>query len=87
MGFSHVEFRRALARTYAGAGLAMRDDGADIRVDGGQVRIRMGPEGVRRIALLQLPVTRIYFKFENLSPAQRAAFMQHFELYFRRGGG
>ena len=87
MGFSHAEFRRALQRTYADAGLDMRDDGAVIRVGAGAVQIRLGPEGERRIALLKLPVTRIYFKFDNVSSAQRAAFMQHFELYFRRGGG
>jgi hypothetical protein len=87
MGFSHVEFRRALQRTYAGAGLEMRDDGADINVAGGKVEIRMGAEEVRRIALLKLPVTRIYFKFDNVNGAQRAEFMEHFELYFRRGGG
>lgn len=87
MGFSHAEFRRALERTYAGPDLSMREDGADIRHAGGWVRIRLGPEGVRRIALLELPVTTISFTFEGVSAAQRAAFMQHFELYFRRGGG
>ncbi len=87
MGFSHVEFRRALQRTYADAGIAMREDGADIPVGEGSLRIRMGPEGERRIALLKLPVTRIYFKFDNVSGAERTAFMQRFELYFRRGGG
>ncbi|MDH3714613.1 MAG: hypothetical protein OET44_12285, partial [Gammaproteobacteria bacterium] len=74
MGFSHVEFRRALQRTYTGAGLAMRDDGADIRVADGKVQIRMGPEGVRRIALLELPATMIYFKFDNVDGVQRAEF-------------
>ena len=87
MGFSHVEFRRALQRTYADAGLEMHDDGADIRIGEGLVRIRMGAEGERRIALLELPVTRICFKFDNVTSEQRAEFMRHFELYFRRGGG
>lgn len=87
MGFSHVEFRRALQRTYAGPALTMREDGADIRVADGTVHIRMGAEGERRIALLKLPVTRIFFEFENIDGARRAEFMQHFELYFRRGGG
>lgn len=87
MGFSHTEFRRALQRTYADAGLSMREDGADIAVAGGRACIRLGPERVRRIALLELPVTTIYFTFEQVNAAQRAGFMQHFELYFRRGGG
>lgn len=87
MGFSHVEFRRALQRTYGDAGLDLRADSARIPVGDGFVRIRMGPEGERRIALLKLPVTWIYFKFDNVSSADRTAFMQRFELYFRRGGG
>ena len=87
MGFSHKEFRRALQRTYAGPGLEMREDGADIRVATGSVQIRLGAEGVRSIALLRLPVTKISFKFDGVDSTQRAEFMQHFELYFRRGGG
>jgi len=87
MGCSHTEFRRALQRRYAGPGLEMREDGADIRVATGSVQLRLGAEGVRSIALLRLPVTRISFKFDGVDSAQRAGFMQHFELCFRRGGG
>ncbi len=61
MGFSHVEFRRALERTYADKGLRLGTHGAELPVAGGEVRIRLGTERTRRIALLQLPSTEISF--------------------------
>lgn len=87
MGFSHQEFRRALTRTYAGADLTQHADGADVRHGAGVVRIRMGPERIRRIALLALPSIHVTFTFEDLDTAEREDFMARFELYFRRGGG
>ena len=87
MGFSHVEFMRAVRRTYADRAAIFHADGADIPVGQGTVAIRMGKESERRIALLKLPVTQISFTFAQVSAAERSEFMQHFELYFRRGGG
>ena len=87
MGFSHVEFRRALQRTYGGQ-VEMHPYGATVHTDhGGRVAITLGEESTRRIALLAIPVTAISFAFHDFTLAQRDAFMQHFDLYFRRGGG
>ena len=87
MGCSHAEFRRTLQRTYADRQVNWLEDGAEIMSGGGSVQVRIGPERTRRIGLLALPSTRISLQFKGLSAAQRAAFMEHFELYFRRGGG
>ena len=87
MGFSHAEFKRALQRTYKDA-VTLNEHGGIVRTDqGGSVEITLGPERRRRIALLEIPVTDISFVFHDFSLAERDRFMQHFELYFRRGGG
>ena len=65
----------------------MLDNGADLTRGDGTVHIRLGPEEVRRIALLALPKMRIDFEFVSMDGPARDAFMSHFDLYFRRGGG
>lgn len=41
----------------------------------------------RRIALVTLPRLAVSFRFEDVPPAARDAFMRYFDLYMQRGGG
>lgn len=88
MGITHAEFFRSLP-----AAIQHRQhhvSGTTVTVvvsDEGLLEIELGPERERRIALLRLPVTQVRFRFHAVAEADREAFMQRFDLYFRRGGG
>lgn len=58
-----------------------------LAVGGGEVRIRAEPRPPRRIALVELPVLAVRFRFTGMDAAAREAFVTRFDLYTRRGGG
>lgn len=87
MGLSHAEFWRTLPRALEGRPYQRDGNTIAIRDCQRQLTIHLGPEGKRRIALLQLPVTRVTFAFSGYTAADMDAFMQRFSRYFQRGGG
>jgi hypothetical protein len=53
----------------------------------GQLTITWRVGEPRRIALFNLPILHVSFRFEGLDDAQRYTFMKRFDLYMQRGGG
>ena len=86
-GLTHAEFFRSLPAALDHHPFSV--DGDRVVVDYGDRRITivLGPQQVRRIAMLEIPYTILHFSFDGFSPAQRTEFMDRFNLYFRRGGG
>lgn len=87
MGVDHRDFFRMLPRAMGDHPYEASERAVDARVGGGTLRIELGEERVRRIALLALPFTEVSFTFRDTSEAEREAFTRRFELAFRRGGG
>lgn len=88
MALTHAEFFRLLARA-VGTETYEVVDGA-IRVDGGAgriVEIVLGPETPRRIALLEIPSTRVQISLSGFPGAEAAAWLGRFERTYQRGGG
>ena len=87
MGLTHAEFFRTLPAALGDR--PYRVEGAVVSIDdqGHKVTIRLAPESMRRIALLQVPVTRVEFIFDGHEPEQIESFMAHFARYYQRGGG
>lgn len=52
-----------------------------------QWRIRLVPLPELRLGLIRLERHRVEFAFEGYRAEEIAAFMERFELHFRRGGG
>lgn len=67
--------------------LALQGAGAEVRIGAGLLQLRWQALPPRRIALLQLPRLAVAFVFEDVGEAQRASFMNYFDLYMQRGGG
>jgi len=87
MGVSHADFFRLLPRAmgdipYSIDGLVVR-----AQIDSGEIEINLGPEQVRRIALLAIPYCHVGFRYSNLSEEQIESFDAAFYLAFQRGGG
>jgi len=87
MGLTHAEFFRTLPQAINHH--PHRRNNRSIEIDYGEraVRIELGPEKTRRIASLKLPCVDVTFTFSGFTDAERNAFMERFDLYFRRGGG
>lgn len=87
MAVTHKDFFRILPQAmgqhnYSVDGLVVRGS-----VDGGTVTITIGPEQVRKIALMVIPYCDVEFRRENVSDDQYDEFKRHFQLRYQRGGG
>ena len=87
MGLSHREFFASLATLAREVSCRVSDSGAILEYDSGEVHIALGPESQRQLGLMKLPQTCVSLEFRNLSKAQRAIFLERFDLAFHRGGG
>ena len=88
-GSTLAEWRRALP---GAAGAGKLEEGGDslatvTLAEGGRLTLRWTVMPDRRIALARLPCLQVSFRFDDVAPAVRAAFMRHFDLYTQRGGG
>ena len=87
MGLSHREFFASLATLAREVSCRVSDSGAILAYDSGEIHIALGPENERQLGLMKLPQTWVSLEFRNLSKAQRAIFLERFDLAFHRGGG
>lgn len=87
MGLTHDDFFRTIPSVVNGYTHEIDTNGITVSFDGGTIEIWLGDQGERRIASLVLPTTPVRFEFRNLDVTQRTRFLEHFDLYFRRGGG
>ena len=87
MGLSHREFFASLATLAREVPCRVSDSGATLAYDSGKIHIALGPESQRQLGLMKLPQTWVSLEFHNLSKAQRALFLERFDLAFQRGGG
>lgn len=55
--------------------------------DGRRWSIALGPERLRRIALVALPTCDVEIRLDGFDEAAREAFLARFHSVFRRGGG
>ena len=87
LGVSEQEFFQSLPAAIGDR--AFVRDGRTVRfdVDGHVVTLELGPQQTRRLGALELPFLRVTFRLGGMSAEARKAFMERFELYFRRGGG
>lgn len=87
MAITREEFARSLAVMMGAQALRREGD----RWSGGDAErgweFRLAALAPRRIALLELPVTRVDLRLRGYSEDEAKAFVARFELYFRRGGG
>ena len=87
MGLTPAEFLRGLPGL-AGEGRWRRQGGrVRLQLLQGEVVIELQPMPARRIAALEIPVTRVVLDLSGLPPAARGGFLERFDLHYRRGGG
>jgi hypothetical protein len=87
MGCTREDLLRWLPAASGHAPARQEGDELVLAVAGGEVRVCAEVRPPRRIALVELPVLAVRFRFEGLDAAARDAFLARFDLYTRRGGG
>lgn len=87
MGLTDADFYRILPKAMGKHPHRIEGRVVHATVHEGTVEIVLGPQQVRRIALLQLPFSDVSFTFRGVTLEQQQRFKQHFDLYFQRGGG
>jgi hypothetical protein len=87
MGINHRDFFRILPQALETEDYQVT--GTEIVMGDGDKRleISLGPEKVRTIALMKLPVTMVTLRLVNYGDDDRKATLARFDLYYRRGGG
>ncbi len=88
MGFSHQELLKVLPTAVEPYAINRISSDRYSMTRGKQVaNLYLGPEKIRKIASLQLPVTQITIEFAHFSEVQRTEFLERFKKYLHRGGG
>ena len=87
MGCTRTEFIGWLPGATRQASFQIDGDLVTIITHGGRVQIYLEDKPPRRIGLIALPVLGVTFSFRGLDQLTRDDFLNHFDLYTRRGGG
>jgi hypothetical protein len=87
MGCTPAELRGWLPAASGDGPLHWREDGADLALGAGRLRLDWQALPPRRIALLVLPRLRVRFAFEGVADDDRRRWLHRFDLHTRRGGG
>ncbi len=80
-------FQRTLPRAVGEHSYTLHSNGATVVVGEGEVTIELGPQQLRKIALLEIPWCRVDFVARNLTEDQFKEFAENFHRHFQRGGG
>ena len=87
MSITHKDFFRLLPRAVNGAPVTCRNNQADIATKAGEVKITLAPERVRKLGLMEFPVTEVTIEFNGFSAPDRTTFLARFDLAYQKGGG
>lgn len=87
MGCTRDEFLRWLPGASRHAPIVATGDVWLILSEHGRVEITIAELAARRIASITLPVLEVRFRFVDMDDEARAAFLDYFDRYTRRGGG
>lgn len=87
MAYTHAGFMRLLPKALNGYDYSVSENIIQVDEKDCSVRIELGPEYERRIAMLAMPVTDVTIQLNGFSEEQAHAFLEKFDRTYRRGGG
>ena len=87
MGLTHADFFRTLPSAMGQLNYQVKGYSITAGQNGKQLRIELGPQLERRIALLHIPYVNVRIIFQGYSDAETQAFLDYFDSRFQRGGG
>ena len=87
MGLSHREFFRTIVSALGTDQFEKWDTRILLTTGDQTLKITLGVEGERRIALMVVPRTIVTLTFTNYTQAQSDTVLKRFDMMFKRGGG
>jgi len=88
MGITHAEFMRLLPRALGSDDYKVSVKTIDFTPKPGtSLKIQLGTESVRQIALMKMPTTPVTLTLVGLSDEERDAMLRRFDRAYQRGGG
>lgn len=87
MTITHDDFFRLLPKALADYQFRILGKSIQVKLQSGSVTIQLMPETNRKIGNLELPVTHVKFKFENIAQDQVQIFFEQFNRSYQKGGG
>ena len=87
MAYTHADFKRLLPHLLEGYDYQIKNNLVDASRAQRKVAIHLGPEYERRIASLAMPVCEVTVDLDGFDDQEAAAFLDHFDRTYRRGGG
>jgi len=87
MGLTHADFYRLLPAAMGPHTYRIEGDTVHGQIHDGTVKIRIGAQQERRIALMRIPFAQVSFLFQGVTREQQETFKANFDLRFQRGGG
>ncbi len=87
MNITQADFERLLPAAVSHAPYEARDGVYGHAAAGRSWQVRLGPEEVRRIALIRLPMRSVEIALSGFGDEEAAAWLARFDLYFQKGGG
>lgn len=87
MGISHADFFRILPGALGSGAYTVSGNRFTFKEGARVFTIDLGEEGVRQIALMRMPQTKIKLTFEGYDAEAREQALARFWRYFQKGGG
>lgn len=87
MAITHADFFRTAQPLIEGEDHELRESGLTIRRGAARIDIVLGSETTRSLGNFRLPRTPVEIRFTSCEPAAVEAFLDRFDMRFRRGGG
>ncbi len=87
MALTRAAFFRGIAKALGSDAFVETADGVVLEQDGKRLEITLGPERMRRIALIEIEVMDVSLGFHGYAGEDRAAALMAFDRAFQRGGG
>lgn len=87
MTITHKDFLRLLPKAISGLTFQRNGNQIDIVDADRSIRIKLSKESSRKIASLNLPVTKVRIELRDFSQSQSVIFISRFDLAYQKGGG
>jgi len=87
MGLTVEEFLRTFPAVAGNRRWQRKGKEIRLELEEGTVTIHLQPMPPRRLASLEVPVTRVELHLEEVPPERASAFLSRFQRCYQRGGG
>ena len=87
MGYTHADFFRLLPSAMGDTPYEVNGLEINCKLPSGTLKISLGEERERRMALVVIPYTEITFDYRNVKEEDRLTFINYFDLRFMKGLG